>query len=344
MNKIKKEKEIIIGNQNIKINEINKKISILTSTLKSKDFEIEKEKNKNEKLTQLYNNENQKNINLNNKISFFQQIINDKENEINNMRKLSFPLNNYKSIKNEKLGENEENKRKLLEENSKLKEKSKEYNNLQINYKELKDKYKMMTEKESQYDEIQKEINILKEQNQKIINENNKYKELVNILNIQNKNLLYENTLKNNRYTMSYIIGNFEQDRNKDENKYEKYLSTNIDELNEKLNLLLSNNIEMENGIKKKEEEKKILTNKLSEYDLTLNEMNIYIEQLEKCNETYRIYLQNYEKERNNLFVQNILDKKMNERNINESLNIQNIKSFNSFIYKKNDFLFCTIK
>ena len=105
------------------------------------------------------------------------------------------------------------------------------------------------------------------------------------------------------------------------------------------MNSLLNDNIDLENKINKLNQEREALSNKISEYDTTLNEMNIYIEQLEKCNETYRTYLQNYKNEKNNIFQQNILDKISSEKSLNESLTIQNIKSKNSFYYKKSNLM-----
>ena len=103
--------------------------------MKEKDFDIQKEKNENEKLTQLYTNENKKNFKLNNQISFFQQIINDKENEINNMRKSYSFYNNAKQSKNG--NNNEEIKNKLIEENKTLKERQKDFRKLQFDYNAL---------------------------------------------------------------------------------------------------------------------------------------------------------------------------------------------------------------
>jgi hypothetical protein len=301
---------------------------MLTSTLKSKEFEIQTEKNKKEELDRLYNNEYQKNIKLNNQISFFRQIINDKENEINNMRKSLTSFKNYKQLNNNNM--NNEFKNKIIEENETLKAKAKEYNILQISYNKLNDDYNTISQKVSQYQEMQNEFNKIKEEKEKISEENNKFKKLLEVLNNLNKNLLYENTLNRNSNNMSAIIGNNEK-KNLNENydnKYEKYLSTNVDELYQKLILLFNNKIENETQIKKLNETNEALSNKIIEYDSTLKEIKSYIEQLEKCNKDYQIYFENNEAEKNNIFKQNILDRIKNEQ-FNDSLNIQKRKSLN---------------
>ena len=328
-----------IGNQNGIIKQLNQKILNLSSTLKLKENEIQIEKNKNNKLNQLYTIESQKNIKCNNQLSFFQQIINDKENEIKNMRKTFTAFNNYKQIKGSNK-ENEEFKNKLIEENITLKEKAKEYNKLQLNYNELINKFNIISQNESQYKEMEKEYNKLIEENKKMLEENNEIKKMMEILNNQNKKLLYENTFKNNMNNMFGIINNHEKkDKNNYDNKYENYLCSNIDELNSKFNILINNDIDKETQIKKLNEEKEVLSKKIFEYDSTLKEMKEYIEQIESCNEKYRSYLQYYESEKNDIFKQNIVDRINNEKYLNENLTLPKNKSINSFYYKQSSLL-----
>ena len=86
-----------------------------------------------------------------------------------------------------------------------------------------------------------------------MIQENEKLKNLINILNIQNKNLLYEKSMNKNKDDSIAIKPN---NIPNNENKLEKYLSTNIDELISKLNNLLKDNIDYENKLNKNKEEK----------------------------------------------------------------------------------------
>ena len=64
--------------------------------------------------------------------------------------------------------------------------------------------------------------------------------------------------------------------------------------------------------------------------------MKSYIEQLEKSNEYYNIYLQNNEAEKNNIFKQNILDRIKSEQ-FNDGLNLQKRKSLNTPSFKNSN-------
>ena len=180
-----------INQANLRINELNKKISNYNNIVKEKDLEIKKEKDESLRMKRLYTIENQNNIKLNNQITFFQQIINDKENEINNMRKV-YALSNCN--RDSKINENKynhindvnslkselknliKNYNKIIDDNKSLKAKNNDYASLKINYNEISNKYKILSEKEKEFNNNQKELNELKTNN-KILNEENiKYK------------------------------------------------------------------------------------------------------------------------------------------------------------------------
>ena len=114
------------------------------------------------------------------------------------------------------------------------------------------------------------------------------------------------------------------------DNKYETYLSTNIDELNENLNKFLKDNIDIENKLKQSNEEKQNLLKKINELESAINEMNLYIGELEKCNEQYRLCLNNFYNEKNNNLINiKIFDNINNDKSLNETMILQRLKSSN---------------
>ena len=70
------------------------------------------------------------------------------------------------------------------------------------------------------------------------------------------------------------------------------------------------------------------LNKKISEYESTINEMNLYIDELEKCNEKYRLCVKDFDKEKNNILIQTSYYENINnEKSVNEGLGLQRIKS-----------------
>ena len=348
-----------ISNLNTKIMELNEQILNNNNILKSKDREIEKEINAKNNFNQLYKLEKEKYNKLENQLLFYQQIISDKENEINNLRKSNrlydtkkFYDDNY--IKDIGVGDIillkkefnnlKNNYDKVISDNEILKMKNKEYISLQLQYNELNDKFNMANEAKNELLKNRKENEDVKNENYNLIQENEKLKNLINILNTQNKNLLYEKSMNKNKDDSIAIKPN---NIPNNENKLEKYLSTNIDELNSKLNNLLKDNIDYENKLNKNKEEKESLLKRISEFEIMINDMGTYIEELEKCNEQYRFIVQDSHINKNNksnFNFNNITNSSLlNEKTLNNSiefkkysnLNLKRIKS-NSSMTKKN--------
>ena len=76
-----------IKSLNIRIGELNKIILQNNDIINLKEKEIQKQKDLKDEINKKYNEYNQNYIKFQNEILFYKQIINDKQNEISNLRK-----------------------------------------------------------------------------------------------------------------------------------------------------------------------------------------------------------------------------------------------------------------
>lgn len=335
-----------ISKLNYKIEEINQQLLDRDNLLKIKEREIQKEINNKNNINQLYMAEKQKNNKLQNEFVFLQQIINDKENEINNLRKSSrlydtkkFYNDNFvKDIEvgdvillKKELNNLKNSYNKLVSENEILKIKNDEYLSLQIEFNELSEKYNILNNAKNEYLQYQRDFEEAKNDKNNLIQENQKLKKLIDILNNQNKKLLYESTMiksKSDFVSINNKISN-------NDNKNGKYLSVNTDELSNKLNSLFKDNIEYEAKLNKSYEEKECLNKRISELETIVNDMNIYVEDLEKSNEQYKLIIE----ELNNSRIMNINKNSiniLNDKTLNNSLQLKKYNSLNLQRIKSN--------
>ena len=136
------------------------------------------------------------------------------------------------TLLNKKYKRLKEEKDIIFNNNEYLKNKLKNFDDIKTELLELK-------EKKNTFDENNKIIELLKKENEELKQSNNQYKETFKILNQQNKTLLYNQTLED--YKSNFLSVSLS------EKEYKDYIYRTIDELSNRINDLIQNNLKLEN-------------------------------------------------------------------------------------------------
>ncbi len=311
-----------------------------------KNEEIIHFKNKYEAVEKNIENYRKQILKMKNEYFFLKQILNDKENEIKALYDLkrkynytdlieenpnkNFDDNNLDNLKeqysllNKKYKRLKDEKDTIVNNNEYLKDKLKNFDDIKTELLQLK-------ERKINFDENNKIIELLKKENEELKQSNNQYKETFKILNQQNKTLLFNKTLQD--YDSSFLSFSLS------EQQYKDYIYKTIDELSNRINDLIQNNLKLQNNEKNFLNEKNELKKEIGEYKITLEQMQNYISELEEINKEHNkknlISNSSYENFFNDKTFQkqNILDE--NNPNLKKLLQQNKVEMKKCLIMKK---------